>query len=210
MQPDPTTEPDADPRRDALLDAALELLREQGYRDTTMLQIATRARASKNTLYRHFETKDALFAALVARASRTLNAELDAAFAAGTPLEPTLERFGESLLRLLTGPTSVAINRAAIAEATSAPGIGRALAESGRGRTGPLAIRYLRRQSKSGVLRPLDAADAAEAFETFVGLLVGDLQVRVLAGTAAAPDDAQVRRRARAATRRFVKLFGAK
>lgn len=206
MQHDPTPEPGADARRDALLDAALELLREQGYRDTTMLQIATRARASKNTLYRHFETKEALFAALVARASRSINEELAAALAGGAPLERTLERFGENLLRLLTGPTSVAINRAAIAEALSAPEIGRALAQSGRGRTGPLAIRYLQQQAESGVLRPLDAA---EAFETFVGLLVGDLQVRVLAGTAPPPDAAQLRRRARAATRRFVRLFGA-
>lgn len=200
------TPSEADARRDALLDAALELLQAQGYRDTTMLQVATRARASKHTVYRHFPSKEALFASLAERAAWRINDTLASALAADAAVPETLERFGESLLRLLTGPVSVAINRAAIAEAPSAPEIARALAQGGRDRTGALVVRYLQQRIRAGELRRVDPADA---FETFVGLLVGDLQVRLLAGNAAPPDAAQCRRRARVATERFVALFGA-
>ena len=73
-------------RSDEILDAALALMEEHGYRDTTMLQVATRARASKNTLYQHFPTKQALFAALVARAAAAMNADITIALDGNAPL----------------------------------------------------------------------------------------------------------------------------
>ena len=193
-------------RRDSILDAALALLEEHGYRDTTMLQVATRARASKNTLYLHFPTKAALFSALVARAAATMNADLEAALDTDAPLEPTLRQFGTHLLSLLTGTQSVAINRAAIAEARWAPELAQALAAHGRDHTAPLVRRYVARQVAAGRLRSVDGADAVE---TLIGLLVGDLQVRLLWGIARPPDASEIRRRATRAARRFITLFGA-
>lgn len=192
-------------RRDEILDAALALLQAQGYRDTTMLHVATRARASKHTLYQHFPTKQALFAALVARAATAINAEVTAALSANAPLERTLCLFGIQLLTLLTGAQSLAINRAAIAEARMAPELARALAANGRDHTAPLMQRYLASQVSAGRLRRLDGADAIQAF---IGLLIGDLQVRLLLGIDEPPDAAQIRRRAQRAAQRFMVLFG--
>ncbi|MBP2338832.1 TetR/AcrR family transcriptional regulator [Saccharothrix coeruleofusca] len=47
-------EPDA---RDRLLRAALDLFAEQGYDDTTVIQIAQRAGLTKSTFFRHFRDK---------------------------------------------------------------------------------------------------------------------------------------------------------
>jgi AcrR family transcriptional regulator len=199
LPPEPT-------RSDEILDAALALMEEHGYRDTTMLQVATRARASKNTLYQHFPTKQALFAALVARAAAAMNADITAALDGNAPLEPTLRQFGIHLLTLLTGPQSLAINRAAIAEARVAPELAQALAANGRENTAPLVQRYFAAQVAAGRMRRVDGADA---IETFIGLLVGDLQVRLLWGTATPPDAAAIKRRAQRAAERFVGLFGA-
>lgn len=193
-------------RSDEILDAALALMEEHGYRDTTMLQVATRARASKNTLYQHFPTKQALFAALVARAAAAMNADITTALDGNAPLEPTLRQFGIHLLTLLTGPQSLAINRAAIAEARVAPELAQALAANGRENTAPLVQRYFAAQIAAGRMRRVDGADA---IETFIGLLIGDLQVRLLWGIATPPDAATIRRRARRAAERFVVLFGA-
>jgi TetR/AcrR family transcriptional repressor of mexJK operon len=193
-------------RGDEILDAALALMEEHGYRDTTMLQVATRARASKNTLYQHFPTKQALFAALVARAAAAMNADITAALDGNAPLEPTLRQFGIHLLTLLTGPQSLAINRAAIAEARVAPELAQALAANGRENTAPLVQRYFAAQIAAGRMRRVDGADA---IETFIGLLIGDLQVRLLWGIATPPDAATIRRRAQRAAERFVVLFGA-
>ena len=206
---DPFTEPAEEAparRREEILDAALALLEEHGYRDTTMLQVATRVRASKNTLYQHFPTKQALFASLVARAAATMNAEIIAALQGDAPLRPTLEVFGGHLLRLLTSRQSLAINRAAIAEARVAPELAQALAANGCENTAPLVARYLARQVAAGTLQ--DVA-LPEAIETFIGLLLGDLQMRLLWGVAHAPDEATIQLRAQRATERFVRLFGA-
>lgn len=202
----PSGPPPQPTRSDEILDAALALMEEHGYRDTTMLQVATRARASKNTLYQHFPTKQALFAALVARAAAAMNADITAALDGNAPLEPTLRQFGIHLLTLLTGPQSLAINRAAIAEARVAPELAQALAANGRDNTAPLVQRYFAAQIAAGRMRRVDGADA---IETLIGLLIGDLQVRLLWGIAAPPDAATIRRRAQRAAERFVVLFGA-
>lgn len=47
-----------DQTRNAILDAAIELFGRQGFHDTTMEQIATRAGVSRRTLYRRFRGKD--------------------------------------------------------------------------------------------------------------------------------------------------------
>jgi AcrR family transcriptional regulator len=51
--------------RRAVLDAALHLFSHQGYRATTMREIADRASVSTGNCYHHFPDKDAIFRALI-------------------------------------------------------------------------------------------------------------------------------------------------
>jgi AcrR family transcriptional regulator len=51
--------------RRAVLDAALALFAHQGYRATTMRQIADRAEVSTGNVYHHFPDKDAIFRELI-------------------------------------------------------------------------------------------------------------------------------------------------
>lgn len=51
--------------RRAVLDAALYLFAHQGYRATTMRQVADRANVSTGNCYHHFPDKDAIFRALI-------------------------------------------------------------------------------------------------------------------------------------------------
>lgn len=51
--------------RRAVLDAALYLFAHQGYRATTMRQIADRAEVSTGNCYHHFPDKDTIFLALI-------------------------------------------------------------------------------------------------------------------------------------------------
>ncbi len=51
--------------RRAVLDAALYLFSHQGYRATTMREIADRARVSTGNVYHHFPDKDTIFRALL-------------------------------------------------------------------------------------------------------------------------------------------------
>jgi AcrR family transcriptional regulator len=54
-------------RREAILDAAQELIAEEGYHGARMDSVAEAAELSKGTLYLYFENKDALCAAVATR-----------------------------------------------------------------------------------------------------------------------------------------------
>jgi len=54
-------------RREQLVRVAEEVFLVHGFADSTMQTIASRAGASKETLYRHFASKEALFAEVVGR-----------------------------------------------------------------------------------------------------------------------------------------------
>lgn len=59
--PGPLKRKDALLTRERLVRAALDLFTAQGYRATTTLEIAARARIAEATIYRHFPGKEALF-----------------------------------------------------------------------------------------------------------------------------------------------------
>jgi AcrR family transcriptional regulator len=64
--------------RRAIIESAVHAFRVQGYSATTMSTVAALARVSPRTLYRHYGSKDALFAATVARGTMNFLDELAA------------------------------------------------------------------------------------------------------------------------------------
>lgn len=62
-------EPDASEgsRRDSIADAAFALFAERGYADTRVDDVAARAGVAKGTVYLYFDSKEALFRAVVER-----------------------------------------------------------------------------------------------------------------------------------------------
>lgn len=198
-------ESDRAERRDVILNAATSILREKGYRDTTMLDVARRVSASKETLYAWFGNKSGLFQAVIRRNANTVRTVLEAHLDGDAPLEEALADVGRALADLLLGDGAVAINRAAISEARTEPVLARILVETGREATLPFFVRYLERCRERGLL---DFDDPWEAAETFLGLLLGDAQVRRLLGVADTPDAGEIDARARQATAGFLQLYG--
>ncbi len=60
-----TTSPDSGARRTAILEAAAKVFLRYGYRKTSMDDLARAAGLSRQGLYLHFETKEALFQAAI-------------------------------------------------------------------------------------------------------------------------------------------------
>ncbi len=65
-------------REERILDAAARLIAHYGYDKTTVSDIANEARVSKGAVYLHWESKDALFEALLLREAKRLMADLQA------------------------------------------------------------------------------------------------------------------------------------
>lgn len=193
-------------RETQILDAAFAELLERGYRGTTMLAVAKRAGASKETLYSWYGDKRGLFAALVKSNAASIEALLSDALAKEADPRKTLHQLGPLLLDLLLGERAVAINRAAAADVAEGGALGKALAESGRERILPLICQVLLQARTAGFL---DFDDVKEAAETYLGLLLGDRPVRRIIGVAAQPSKAEQAARAEAALTRFLRLHAA-
>lgn len=208
VRPTPKAPPEAAdqvPARRRILDAAFAAFMENGFAETSTLEIATRARVSKRELYALVGSKQEMLAACIAERAQRLRmpAELPESFDRET-LSRTLLTFGAQLLREVSDPTVIAVFRLAIAEAARAPEVARALNTMGV-ETSKVALReIITRAQSAGLL----GGDATEMAEQFLGLLWGNLMTRLLLRVAERPSPHEIARRAQAATAALLQLHG--
>lgn len=106
-----------------ILDVAAALFAAQGYAATSMEQVADACQAGKDTIYRRYASKSALFTAMMERFRSEIVDELEACMAAdGTP-EERLRRYARALLGVNLRPQLVALNRVTLGEAVPAKGV---------------------------------------------------------------------------------------
>lgn len=190
-------------RRAQIADATYELLEEKGYSGTSMLSIARKSRASNETLYAWYGDKVGLFKALIEQNSEEIRLLLEEAHT--TPQQSfsqTLDMLGPMLLDLLLGNRAVALNRAAASDATGE--LGRTLAETGRARNLPLIGDVFEDARKKG---EITFEHLEDALGTYIGLLVGDLQIRRAIGALKEPTPAENAKRAQRSTALFLRLY---
>jgi AcrR family transcriptional regulator len=192
--------------RGRILEAAFSAFTERGFAETSTLEIATRARASKRELYALFGSKqDMLIACISERAKRlTMRADLPEPRDRET-LRQALNTFGAQLLRETSDPTVVAVFRLAIAEAVRAPEVARMLDEIGieasRG-----ALRELMRRARAANLIHGEVTDMSDQF---AGLLWGNRMLGLLLATTERPAPREFTRRAEAASEAFLRAYPA-
>jgi AcrR family transcriptional regulator len=192
--------------RGRILAAAFSAFTERGFAETSTLEIATRARASKRELYALFGSKqDMLVACISERAKRlTMPADLPELRDRET-LGQALTAFGAQLLRETSDPAVVAVFRLAIAEAIRAPEVARMLVEIGieasRG-----GLRELMRRARAAKL--VDG-EVAEMSDQFAGLLWGNRMLGLLLATTERPTPREIARRAEAASEAFLRAYPA-
>ena len=195
-------------RQQEVLSAVLELMvRESG--TLTMERVAKSASCSKETLYKWFGDRQGLLTATVQwQASKVRIAPIDGDRLDEATLKDALERFARDWLTVLTSDVSIALNRMAISHAGSASSdLGSIVLQNG-----PFAMRrrllpVLELGRDAG---HLTFDNGEEAFSCFFGLVVRDIQIRVLLGENVSLNDAQITREAKVATQQFFTLYGKK
>jgi TetR/AcrR family transcriptional regulator of autoinduction and epiphytic fitness len=121
MDPSATHQRLTDRKRVAIVDAAIEEFLAAGYDATSMDRIAARASVSKRTVYNHFPSKEALFAAILHQlwdASQTGDAPT---YRADEPLRAQLLDLLDRKLRLLNNESFLALARVAIGAGIHSP-----------------------------------------------------------------------------------------
>ena len=105
-----------DERRQAIVAAAWEVFRENGFERTTMSEISERLGGSKATLYGYFQSKEQLFAAALEQVIGDNFSRTTAGLWDEGDIETRLLNFGRVYLETRLTPDSIAIERALIAE----------------------------------------------------------------------------------------------
>lgn len=177
-------------RKNEIEQAALTLLVQKGYSATTMAAVAKAAGASFETLYKWYGDKHGLFRAIVEANTAALREMLAISTTSVTDPLATLEEFGPKLISVLTSDAVVALNRAAAADPSG--DLGKIIAEAGRGAITPQLNALFEHAKTCGKL-VLD--NPADATEIYLGLLLGDLQIRRVVGRLPPPDATEISRR---------------
>jgi AcrR family transcriptional regulator len=193
------------PRQQAVLTAALDLLVEAGD-GLTMTAVARRASCSKETLYKWFGDREGLLTATVQwQAAKVRAPAVDRRTLDAVSLKASIFQFGRDLLATIAGTASVALNRLAVSHATEDNGLGTIVLDNGRFAMGKRLKPVLEAGRDARLLR-FDNSESA--FRTFFGLVVRDVQTRLLLGEKLALSPKEIEIDAERATEQFLELYG--
>lgn len=112
-------------KRAAILEAAVDEFQRQGLRDTSMDRIAASAEVSKRTVYNHFDSKEALFRAIVAEMLHEQGASVHARYDRDRSLEEQLVELAFQEIDLLQDDAFIGMARVLLAESFSTPDLAR-------------------------------------------------------------------------------------
>ncbi|KPF78967.1 hypothetical protein IP88_02785 [alpha proteobacterium AAP81b] len=185
-----------------ILAVAHELFLDQGFEGTSMSEVAARLGGSKGTLYAYFDSKEALFEALITDNCARMSAQLFEG-PEDTGLEQRLLAIARGYIRLVTSDMAVRMIQILAAEARRRPELGRMFYEAGPA----VALDRLSAIVAAAIADgTLDADDPRLAAETLLSLARGKLHLKRMLGQIPEPDEATIDACARRAVAQFLRL----
>jgi AcrR family transcriptional regulator len=135
-----------------ILDGARRVFLADGFDGASMNDIARVATVSKGTLYVYFQSKQALFEALIREEHRRTAERLSMFDEAEPDVALVLKRFGNALMNFMLLPKHIALVRTVSAAAAKFPTIGRAFFEAGPQYGANRLADYFAQQVEAGTL----------------------------------------------------------
>jgi TetR/AcrR family transcriptional repressor of mexJK operon len=200
-------------KRAAIMAAATASFLRDGYRSTSMDQIAADAAVSKQTVYKHFEDKEQLFRQIVhgvTQNSEAIIAEFAAILGSSEPtstdeLRALLTELARRYIDAVLQPHVLSLRRLVIAEADRFPDLARTYFEQAPSRGIDVIAEALRRYAQNGLL---SASDSRLAAAQFAYLVLGIPQDKALFCPQERPSGTERDRLATAAVTVFLAAYG--
>jgi TetR/AcrR family transcriptional regulator of autoinduction and epiphytic fitness len=156
-----------DRKRAAVISAAIEEFLAAGFDATSMDRIAARASVSKRTVYNHFPSKEALFAAILRQLWDSSDAGEAPAYSACQPLREQLLQLLLKKLSLLNDEAFLSLARVAIAAGIHSPERARDMVARMGEREEDLTV-WIRAAAADGRLKTSDPMFAAQQLQGLV------------------------------------------
>ncbi|WP_036554199.1 TetR/AcrR family transcriptional regulator [Nocardiopsis sp. CNT312] len=197
-------------KRRAILDAAEEVFLRGGYLGTNMDEIAALSEVSKQTVYKHFGSKEGLFVEIVT--SMTSGAGDAVHGEAPEPDRPEdvaayLRDYARRQLTVVLTPRLMRLRRMVIGEVARFPELARVLYECGPQRAIAALAESFSRLADRGLLSVEDPQRAASHFNWLV--MSEPVNRVMLLGDEAIPGEAELRRHVDEGVRVFLAAYGA-
>ena len=174
LQPTRPEDPEerANRKREQIRQAAVGEFLRKGYAGTSMDDVAAAARASKQTVYKHFGSKEELFVAII---EATVGEVMDEVFERVGPspdrhgeLAQELLTMGRRLIVLIMQPELLALRRLVTGEASRFPQLGEAWWRGGPARLMTGLAELLRQADRDGELAIEDPQLAAQQLQWLI------------------------------------------
>src|SRR6266852_8765345 len=195
----------------AILDAALKVFLKSGYLGANMEEIAALSEVSKQTIYKHFSSKEALFVEIVTSmtdvASATVHNEVPE-IADDKDIGGFLQMYAYRQLTVVLTPRLMQLRRLVIGEVARFPELAKVLYERGPQCAIASLAQTFKRLAERGLLVMDDPTIAASHFNWLV--MSEPLNKAMLLGDEAIPKPAALRRYAAEGVRVFLAAYGKK
>lgn len=150
-------------KRNAMLDAGIAELAEQGLAGASMESIAARAGVSKRTLYKHFPSRDAVFEAVLARLIERVDPLGKLHYDRQRDFAAQLREIAEHEMQLICDPDFVRLSRILMVECMRSEERSLSLMRHFGDKENSL-FRWFGEAGNAGMLGPLEPRAAANLF----------------------------------------------
>ncbi|MCK4842310.1 MAG: TetR/AcrR family transcriptional regulator [Methylococcales bacterium] len=171
-------------KRQSIVEGATRMFLQYGFNASSMDKIAQAAPVSKATLYKYFDSKDALLAAVIENLCLNLFQTVDDASTETESIENTLKKIASAFVDLIFSDDALGMYRLIIAECRDFPKLGQLVYDSAPKVVNTQLITYLDSLNVRNEVTILDANFAADAF---ISLLKGEFHFQCLLGIRAIP-----------------------
>jgi TetR/AcrR family transcriptional repressor of mexJK operon len=173
----------SDRKREAILTGAKSVFLKHGFGDANMDAVAAAAGVSKMTVYRHFGSKEDLFAGVITESCHQLiTGEIDAVFA--LPMRDALRAYARKMTDIFFARDTAELHRIVIAECRRFPKLGLLFYQTGPQACIDALEAYLVRHKAD---RRFKESNPRRAAEEFLELLRGYSHLKMLLGIEKAP-----------------------
>jgi TetR/AcrR family transcriptional repressor of mexJK operon len=191
----------SDKKREAILHGAKAVFLKHGFGGASMDQVAAAAGVSKMTVYRHFGSKEDLFAGVITELCQRIVAEDLEEIFAREPRE-ALRAFARKMTDIVFARDTTELHRIVIAESRRFPKLGALFYETGPQACIDALEDYLIRHRQD---RRFRVEDPRRSAEEFLELLRGYSHLKMLLGIEKAPSSRDIDARIESAVRHVMR-----
>ena len=187
----------ADAKKSRIIEGARTVFLRSGFEGTSMDAVAAQAGVSKMTVYRHYGSKEALFAGVIgALCERIVDDDLLAVFE--RPPEKALRLFARKMIDIVFDRDTIELHRIVVAESRRFPKLGKLFYRSGPEACIEALEQYFRLHSRDPRFK---VSQPRQAAEQFLELLRGYDHLRIMLGIQDTLAKAEIERRIDGAVR---------